>query len=597
MQGGCINKTKLIVIISGMLILHLTPVSLSGHTLKGRWMFHAGNITNGADPTLDDSKWTGVGPSGDGGLGLPDVIGWYRLKFRLNKDEIPGNPAILIDRVSSADQTFLNGVKIGQTGKIGMDYIQNRAAVRLYPVPRNLLMTGRENTLAVRVLDTYWEGGISGFPVLGDWHELEIKKMEITGNARMADAVIFTFFIVFITFISFVLITGVRSREYIAFDILMINYFLVFILDSSLLANTAISNPWIQRLTLFLAAMIPASAFAFVWTGLGRGPGRLFWTLTGLWSVLGLFVAWPLPLSIHGWLLTSVVISGLAMGVWALWASVRAWLGRQPESGALVIGILMFIAGNIGDIAGIDIQRGPFALADIGMMGLMFSGAYGLILRFARFHREKQRLAGRVLQARDEERRLISRNIHDSLGQSVLAVKLNLQMISLETESENSSKLVRIVKDMNKIHSDLRLLAQDIRPPVIEEVGLLDAIRWLAQDFEKRTNIPIKITIPEMPSPSGRIMDNLYGIAQEALNNIMLHSDAATAEISLRIHGKKLIMEVKDNGSGFDVFREKNKFKGMGLSTMQERADILTGTLKISSVPGMGTSVSVEVPL
>jgi signal transduction histidine kinase len=208
-------------------------------------------------------------------------------------------------------------------------------------------------------------------------------------------------------------------------------------------------------------------------------------------------------------------------------------------------------------------------------------------------------LTSRLLRMQDEERRRFSRELHDSLGQYLAGVKMNLEMFA---RTQPAAELLAAIQLLDQSIAETRTISHLLHPPLLDEVGFSSAARWYVQGFSERSGIDVKL---EMPDDLGRLPRDfelgLFRILQESLTNIHRHSKSAKAEVRLQSLPGELILQVKDYGSGIPQdllkrFRTKGAAFGIGLSGMRERVRELHGHLDIQSSP-TGTLISVKLPL
>jgi len=210
-----------------------------------------------------------------------------------------------------------------------------------------------------------------------------------------------------------------------------------------------------------------------------------------------------------------------------------------------------------------------------------------------RYQQQLQTLSGKLMQVQDEERRRIARDLHDSTGQKLVALKLNLARHN--GAKGESTPEISLVDD---ILQDIRTLSQLLHPPLLEEAGLVSATRWLVEGFSNRSGIQLNLNVADR---IGRLSSDvelaLFRVIQEALNNIHRHSGASGAEVGIAKREDSLVLTITDNGRGMPA-SERGSFTtlGVGLLGMRERLAQLGGRLKISSNPS-GTSIEAEVPM
>jgi signal transduction histidine kinase len=216
--------------------------------------------------------------------------------------------------------------------------------------------------------------------------------------------------------------------------------------------------------------------------------------------------------------------------------------------------------------------------------------------------RERLRNLSRRLQSLlEEERTRISREIHDELGQALTALKLDLSSIrrSLVSDglSEQSAKIHEIERAVNRIIRTMRRISTELRPGILDELGVAVAIEWMATDFQNRTGIDCKVTIKEVDTISDTVRATaIFRIVQEALTNIMRHAAATEVNVSLEKKDDTLIVEVRDNGIGILEGRIVDS-TSLGLIGIRERVLLLGGEAVIRGKPGEGTLVRVTLPV
>jgi PAS domain S-box-containing protein len=210
-------------------------------------------------------------------------------------------------------------------------------------------------------------------------------------------------------------------------------------------------------------------------------------------------------------------------------------------------------------------------------------------------------LSGRLHTMLEEERTRISREIHDELGQSLTALKLDLSSLGRKVSSDGlaelSANLQAMEADVNRIIRKVRKISTDLRPGVLDEYGLADAIEWQAKDFQKRTGIECKVTV----RAKVKITDNacitaIFRIFQEALTNIMRHAAASQVSVMLSKKDGEWILGVRDNGIGISEDRASGS-NSLGLIRIRERVRQLGGNVIIQGKPGKGTLVRVSIPI
>jgi len=215
--------------------------------------------------------------------------------------------------------------------------------------------------------------------------------------------------------------------------------------------------------------------------------------------------------------------------------------------------------------------------------------------------RERLRnLSGRLQLLLEEERTRISREIHDELGQALTALKMDLSLTRRSLVSGGhavaSEKMHEIERAVNRIIRTMRKIATELRPGILDELGVAAAIEWMAKDFQGRTGIGCKVVLQKVDKITDTARATaIFRIVQEALTNVMRHAAASRVNVILKKKGHNLIVEVRDNGIGIAEGRIIGS-KSFGLIGIRERVRLLGGEAVIRGIPGKGTLVSVTIP-
>ena len=211
-----------------------------------------------------------------------------------------------------------------------------------------------------------------------------------------------------------------------------------------------------------------------------------------------------------------------------------------------------------------------------------------------------RQLSSRLLSLQDSERRRIARELHDSLGQYLVALKLNVEILRRSPAREElwsqSTEL------MERCVSEVRTLSYLLHPPTMDAVGIASAARWYVEGFALRSGLKIKLDVPADPVRLAEATElALFRVLQEALTNVHRHSGASEAAVFIEKSAGQVILEVRDNGRGIEPemlnrFRESGAGVGVGLISMQERARELGGGLQLES-NRTGTVVRITIPI
>jgi two-component system, NarL family, sensor histidine kinase UhpB len=213
---------------------------------------------------------------------------------------------------------------------------------------------------------------------------------------------------------------------------------------------------------------------------------------------------------------------------------------------------------------------------------------------------ELRALAARLQATREEERTRISREIHDELGQALTALKLDLAWLESRQPKNNSGPFrvgeVSITTRIDETMEIVRRIASELRPSVLDQLGLEAAIDWLVQESARRTGIAVTLQAGEFPRLSDQVASHAFRIIQEALTNVTRHSKATQVKVTLRHVGAALVLGVEDNGVGITP-QSLSGLRSLGLVGIRERAVACGGTLMIRGRPGEGTAIVVTIPI
>lgn len=215
---------------------------------------------------------------------------------------------------------------------------------------------------------------------------------------------------------------------------------------------------------------------------------------------------------------------------------------------------------------------------------------------------ELRALAARLQATREEERTRIAREIHDELGQALTALKLDLAWLgSKRPRGSGNSGAFRVIDSSITARVDetmeiVRRIASELRPSVLDQLGLEAAIECLVQEAAKRTGIAVNLQTDEFPKLPDEVASHAYRIIQEALTNVTRHSKATRVDVSVRRAGGVIILGVADNGVGFAP-DSLSGLRSLGLVGMRERALACGGTLMVRGKPGEGTAIVVTIPV
>jgi two-component system sensor histidine kinase UhpB len=226
-----------------------------------------------------------------------------------------------------------------------------------------------------------------------------------------------------------------------------------------------------------------------------------------------------------------------------------------------------------------------------------------LIMQLEQGNRQLRYITGRAIDAQEEERKRIARSLHDETGQALLSLMLSLERLEKQIPAEQTEVLDRLASTRQLASdslADLRRIIRDLRPAVLDDLGLLSAIRWYAQSNLEGAGMQVEINAPqELPPLPAEQSTTLFRVAQEAINNVVRHSQAKKALITLDCLEDEIRLSIEDDGVGFQADGypgESIRLRQWGLAGIQERVNLVNGRFQLDSTSGRGTRLRVSVP-
>lgn len=218
--------------------------------------------------------------------------------------------------------------------------------------------------------------------------------------------------------------------------------------------------------------------------------------------------------------------------------------------------------------------------------------------------REVNWLLGQVISAQEEERKRLARELHDDTAQALATLLVGIQTADdalPESPAEAKTALARLKPQAMSTLEEMRKMILDLRPSALDDLGLASAIHWYAENGLEPRGVSLTWEVSGKEQRlAGPLETALFRMAQEAINNVARHAEATNARLQLRFASKKVVIDVEDDGKGFDVQEvtaSTDETRGLGLLGMKERASLFGGSVRIDSQPGQGTRVQIEVPV
>ena len=221
------------------------------------------------------------------------------------------------------------------------------------------------------------------------------------------------------------------------------------------------------------------------------------------------------------------------------------------------------------------------------------------ILKWEQSLASMRALAARLQTVREDERTRVAREIHDELGQALTAIKLEFTALLRDLPADEGPVMRRsqsILKLLNEAFHSVRKIGTELRPAILDDLGLAAAVEWVAEEFQTRTGTKVQVSLPDLDIAMDRERATaLFRILQESLTNVARHANATHVSVRLAEEEGSLILEVRDNGKGIGE-EQLSAGTSLGILGMRERVLLLGGTFSIAGTPGNGTVVRVLIP-
>ena len=239
--------------------------------------------------------------------------------------------------------------------------------------------------------------------------------------------------------------------------------------------------------------------------------------------------------------------------------------------------------------------------ASISQLNTPEGKLYTVILRDiterVRAREELAAFAAESAGVREQEKSRIARELHDELAQSLTAAKMDAIWLRehLPADREAQSKIATMLTMLDTCVAATRRIAADLRPLVLDDLGLVPALEWLVQTFTQRTTVRCELLVDDSLELDEPFATGIFRIVQESLQNVAKHAEAQHVEVELKTEGDYLLLRVQDDGIGFRPSQPR-KPQSLGLVGLRERAQLMRGELRVDSSPGAGTRVDARIP-
>ena len=556
--------------------------------------------------SFDDTSWNKIDKLTIAEKISPRSITWYRMKFRVPESSRLDQPALLIEKSSGADEIYLNGVKIGGEGTIGERFVGAPNVERLCKITPGLLKSEGENLLAVRVMATHLENNRFSHGIcIDNYSQIALVKLHHDSLLKRIEVFILLVLTGFTALSGILLFSGRYPKNLEYFELLNLLYIFTFLTESLLFFETGLTNHVMQRMTFTFYALIPVTVPLILTYVFAKKVTPYLKAVASISVVLSVVVLVFFNATLYSFISYGWFFLVVACSVEALRLSFLGYKDKARQAGTTFRGSACVVAaGILSGLEAINIIS-PVTVFNESLpaLGVPFFALFRVIAGIKdmiSIKASQTSLSKRILNAHEEERTRLARELHDGLGQSFLAVKLSLQMIGAEIKKGNNIEeqtIEELISEVSLAIEDLRRISMDLRPASLEGIGISEIIKHYGMKCQADTGLKITVDAKEIAEVSPKIKDNLYRIYQETLANVIKHAGASEVIVTLLEKDSILSLEVKDNGKGFIYRKKGGRYQGIGLSTIQERVDLLNGTLVVESSPLEGTAIRVEAPI
>ncbi len=540
---------------------------------------------------------------------------WYKTSFDADIHLLKtyaGEPlSLYIESIRNADETWLNGKKIGQVGEVSPPWsIWQRYPLnipRVYDIPDGLLKP-KNNTLLIKIntgigdiagTEYFGSVGITGPVSIARDSKAREAQYKINLKGNIIDVMIIVLGFIDIFLIIFLFKSTLHHIP--EFPWLLLNSILM--IAATLMLDVYYLNGvkypvfgFIRYITVF---GIPIVTALYFWSQRRDIPTKVVIIFGVIQVSIGFVLLAPdFPSFLKGMAWKGLLVLAVVFFLYALYSAIRNLLDRQVGSLAQFVGLLFYLFSIRTDIFHVDL----FAHRNVYIGALFFR--YALLLAYFQRIRHMgacyKTLSKRMLGTIEKNRSEMARELHDGLGQHLASSKFQAQLARV---SNNEKHLSILTDEINSAVSSMHRLVKGLHPMVLERYHLKKAVKLEAKRLADIYSIQIILDIDDQSIPK-EIEVHLFRIIQEGINNAFRHGKATKISIRLKSLSNKLKLTIYDNGKGYidasentDKQNNADKEGGFGIISLRERVNLINGRLKQDSKRGKGSRITVEIPL
>ncbi len=599
---------RLIMPMITLLMLFFSSMSAYCDTtnlIHEQWKFQHGDDLQWASPNFNDHAWgTMTVPSILPQQHGKDTVGWYRVHFDTNT-ATPSPKALLIEYIRHADETWLNGKKIGGEGKFEKPWqflnTNPQGLTRLYPIPEGLLKA-KNNVLAIKTSIGFGQawgamfpggaGIIAGNVYVGDLKTLQQKQQKDVITTASIDTLFLTLSLIDLLIIIFLLRHTLTNTHEFKWLIITSIFMMTGAAGHDFFYLNALEIH--LNLMLFIALIgTPISMAMYFWAQQRNISQRSITIIFMIWLIAVFTMLLPMfadNVKVVAWYTLNLLT--ISFFLYSFFCVYKGIITKRPGTIAQLIALVCYLilirTQWLPDtfLGHRNIQLGSV----IYRYGLLFS--YFQHISSTQLH--YKHLLIKMVNIVDEVRNSIARDLHDGIGQHLAVIKLQCQ---LAAQQSNQKHLNHITLSINSALLDLRRIINDLRPAQISDNSISDAIQKECTLLSNTHQISIEVNADHMDLEKNT-ETHLFRIFQESIGNSIKHGKPTKIIVHLKQKRKYLWLEIIDDGQGFDTHEKKESHEnhGFGFISLLERVTLLDGQLSIDSTLGLGTHIRVKIP-
>jgi len=576
--------------------------------LEGDWTFQYGDDPSWSQLNIDDKNWSSIKvPSLVKQLHKNPINGWYRLHFdamvNINEPQ-----ALMIESLRHSDETWINGLRVGGEGTFEepWHFTQTNPAklIRVYEIPAGLLKP-KGNLLAIKVnigfghaLGAMFPGGagiLSGHVYLGDADILDEYKQKDILVTSAIDVFFITLGLVDIFIILFLLRNSLNIFP--EFKWLFFSSFIMFLASSSHDFFYIQELDFINVNLLMVIALLcmPISIALYFWGQYRNIRIRHVQLIVTLWIMTTLLILIPslsTDIKVFSWYVWMVLAS--IFFAYALFcAFYGVYIGHIGSMTQLIAVIIFLIS--------IRTQWLPDNFfghrnVQIGSMFYRYALLFAYFQKIKHIHLDYKNLSQRVVNIADDIYANLARELHDGIGQHLASIKLQTKLAKMHCNS--NIHLLNIEKELTIAVTGLRRLLVGLHPVLVDKYQITEALEKESQHLENLHSIRIQLITNSIKLEKA-MEHQIFRVFQECIHNAIKHGHASKIKVQLIQKHNFIIIDIKDNGFGFNTKKKSttNNAGGLGLISLHERIALLNGQLNIKSKKNQGTHINIGIPL